>query len=168
MAYHRNQQLIQQSDRRYHVYVPDNPVAAQLPAIIVFHGGGQDVEVIAKRWGIDLDPAAPNPPVPPQVENYILVFPEADPHLGNEWVHVKAGDSGSPDYDLRFVSDLITELTTTPLSTPSGTDVTADAERLYAAGFSNGGGWCGSSRIRPCSRHSRDSPPWRRRWIRKR
>ena len=52
MAYYRNQQFIQQNDRRYHFYVPDNPVAALLPVILVFHGG-QDVEVIAKRWGIE-------------------------------------------------------------------------------------------------------------------
>lgn len=140
MAYHRNQQLMLQNDRRYHVYVPDNPVAAQLPAILVFHGGGQDVEVIAKRWGIDLNPGAPNPPVPAEVADYILVFPEADPHLGDEWIHVGARSSGFPDHDVRFVADLLTELTTTPLSTPSGTDVTANPELIYAAGFSNGGG----------------------------
>jgi poly(3-hydroxybutyrate) depolymerase len=140
MAYYLNQQIIQQSTRQYHVYVPDNPLAAQLPTIIVFHGGGQDVEVIAKRWGIDLNPAAPNPPVPPQVQDYMLVFPEADPHLMDEWVHYKAGDSGFPDYDLLFVNTLIAELTTANFPTPAGIDVSANAEKLYAAGFSNGGG----------------------------
>ena len=135
-----NQTILQQSDRKYHVYIPDNPVADELPAILVFHGVGQSVVTIASRWGVDLNPAHPNPPPPTQVENYILVFPEADAHLGNKWVHKTSASGGFPDHDLRFIDDLITELTTTAFSTLSERTVNVNPEKIYAAGFSNGAG----------------------------
>lgn len=123
--------------RTYHIYIPPNPPQALLPAIIVFHGGGQDPRTIAARWGV-----APGNPVPALVENYLLVFPEADPHLSDEWVHYKMGDSAFPDYDLLFVDALVNELTTTayPTGNMAIPNVSADPGLLYAAGFSNGGG----------------------------
>jgi poly(3-hydroxybutyrate) depolymerase len=132
-----NQVVSATISRTYHVHVPANPPQATVPAIVVFHGGGQDATTIARRWGID-----PPNPVPVALEDYLLVFPEADRRLGDEWVHFKNGDSAFPTYDLEFVEALLAEITTRLYATGSVTvpDVTADPDRLYAAGFSNGGG----------------------------
>jgi poly(3-hydroxybutyrate) depolymerase len=123
--------------RSYTIHVPDDPVRAAVPAIVVFHGGGQDVTTIAARWGVD-----PPNPVPVDLADYLLVFPESDPRLGEEWVHHKAGDSGFPTLDLDFVRRLVIELTTRAYETASATfpTVSADPDLVYAAGFSNGGG----------------------------
>jgi poly(3-hydroxybutyrate) depolymerase len=131
------QHLNQPARRTYHIQVPDNPVQAVLPVIIVFHGGGQDAATIARRWGID-----PPNPVPAAVRDYLLVFPESHPQMAKEWVHFKAGDSGFPTLDLDFVRDLLAEVTTRQYATGSVTTptVTGDPELVYAAGFSNGGG----------------------------
>ena len=131
------QEITADITRSYAVHVPDDPVGATVPAIVVFHGGGQDVTTIARRWGVD-----PPNPVPVYLTDYLLVFPESDPRLGEEWVHYKAGDSGFPTLDLDFVQLLVTELTTRAYETASATfpTVTADPGLLYAAGFSNGGG----------------------------
>lgn len=123
--------------RTYHVEVPAEPARAVVPVIIVFHGGGQDAVTIAKRWGVD-----PPNPVPVDLQDYLLVFPESDPLLPNEWVHFTAGDSGFPRHDLEFVRRLLEELTTRAFPTGS-TDVptvSADPYLAYAAGFSNGAG----------------------------
>lgn len=136
MAFIGNQQFQMPKDRTYHAYVPDSPVAAQLPAIVVFHGGGQEVETIARRWGVN-----PPNPVPPLVQDYILVFPESDPNLGARWMHHRKTYSSLPDHDLRFVDRLLDEITAAGVfPTPSGQAVSADPDRIYAAGFSNGGG----------------------------
>lgn len=131
------EQLVANSTRSYTIHVPDNPVASAVPAIIVFHGGGQDPRTIARRWGVD-----PPNPVPPTLANYLLVFPESDPRLTKEWVHYGAGDSGFPTFDLDFVRSLIAELTSRQYVTQSIAvpTVSADPALLYAAGFSNGGG----------------------------
>ena len=123
--------------RTYSVEVPDNPPQASIPAIIVFHGGGQEVATIAARWGVH-----PPAPVPALVQNYLLVFPETHPQLDDEWVHYGPGNSAFPTLDLDFVRDLIAELTTRAYATTSVAvpTVTADPSLLYAAGFSNGGG----------------------------
>jgi hypothetical protein len=70
------------------------------------------------------------------------VFPEADHRLGDEWVHLTAGDSGFPTYDLEFVEALLAEITTRAYPTGSATvtEISADPGLVYAAGFSNGGG----------------------------
>ncbi len=131
------QQLVPTSTRTYHVHVPDNPPQPAVPAIVVFHGGGQDAATIARRWGVD-----PPNPIPPALADYLLVFPEADPTLGEEWVHLGSGDSALPTHDLRFVAALLDELTTRayPTSSLAVPQVSADPGLVYAAGFSNGGG----------------------------
>jgi poly(3-hydroxybutyrate) depolymerase len=132
-----DQTLPSTTDRTYHIQIPANPPQAALPVIIVFHGGGQDVANIAKRWGVD-----PPNPVPPILRNYLLVFPEADPTLPAEWVHFQAGDSAFPTHDLDFVRQLLQELTTRAYLTgsPDVPEVSADPSLVYAAGFSNGAG----------------------------
>ena len=130
------QQLPSVGTRTYHVEVPANPPQASVPAIIVFHGGGQDVEVIARNWGV-----SPAGPPPPPLDNYLLVFPETDPRMTAEWVHFQTGDSAFPTFDLDFVRDLIGELTTRVYATGGAIPgVSADPELIYVAGFSNGGG----------------------------
>lgn len=123
--------------RSYTIHVPDNPVRATVPAIVVFHGGGQDAATIAARWGVD-----PLNPVPVDLADYLLVFPESDPRLGEQWVHLQPGDGNLPTLDLDFVRELLAELTTRAYPTASAgfPTVSADPSQLYAAGFSNGGG----------------------------
>lgn len=123
--------------RTYHVHVPDDPPQAAVPVIIVFHGGGQDATTIARRWGVD-----PPSRVPVALADYLLVFPDADGRLGDQWVHLQAGDSNFPAHDLEFVDALLAELTSRVFPTGSLTvpTVSADPEFCYAAGFSNGAG----------------------------
>jgi len=132
-----NQTISMNGDRTYHVQVPDNPPAATVPAIIIFHGAGQDPAQIAAQWGI-----SPPNPVPANVADYLLVFPVADEQLTRQWIHYHNDDPAFPVFDLRFVDQLVTEITTTPYATASPTvpSVQADPALLYAAGFSNGGG----------------------------
>jgi poly(3-hydroxybutyrate) depolymerase len=137
MPFLSNQTLQQQVDRTYHVYVPDNPAGATVPAIVVFHGGGQDVKTIAARWGVG--PGSP----PSPLDHYLLIFPEADPSLGDEWVHFHHGDSAVPTHDLLFVDALLSAITDPAgfaTGNPEVSNVTVDSDLLYAAGFSNGGG----------------------------
>ncbi|MGH3613022.1 MAG: hypothetical protein ACRDRK_10605, partial [Pseudonocardia sp.] len=135
-------QTLSTISRTYNVYVPDNPVQATVPAIFVFHGGGQDAQTIARRWGIDT--ANPANPPPPPLDGYLLVFPEADPRLSDEWVHFQKKDSAFPTYDLLFVDQLLAEIlaTTYTTSNPSVPDVTVDPALVYTAGFSNGAALC--------------------------
>ena len=123
--------------RTYTVQVPDNPSTARVPTIIVFHGGGQDAATIAARWGVD-----PPNALPRDLADYLLVFPESDPRMGEEWVHFQAGDSKFPTLDLDFVQELLAELGSRRFATGSSTIrvVSADPALIYAAGFSNGGG----------------------------
>ena len=62
-----------------------------VPVILVFHGGGQDAITIAKRWYVD-----PPNPMPADLAGYLLVFPETDPLMDEEWVHFTALNSGFP------------------------------------------------------------------------
>jgi poly(3-hydroxybutyrate) depolymerase len=133
-----DQALLGTIHRTYHIQIPANPAQAVVPVIIVFHGGGQDAATIAKRWGVH-----PSNPIPPDLANYLLVFPEADPTLPDEWVHFQAGDSAFPTHDLDFVRQLLQELTSRayPTGSPAVPTVSADPSLAYAAGFSNGGGF---------------------------
>ncbi|MGH3972512.1 MAG: alpha/beta hydrolase family esterase [Pseudonocardiaceae bacterium] len=129
------QTLVASISRTYHIYIPDNPPQATVPAIIVFHGGGQDALHLASHWGI----GAGSPP--PPLDGYLLIFPEADPRLSEEWVHFNKGDSAFPTYDLLFVDHLLTEITAAVYATGAAVpNVTVDPALIYAAGFSNGGG----------------------------
>ena len=51
MTLHTNQPINLASPRSYNIEVPVNPPLPAVPAIIVFHGGGQEVATIAKHWG---------------------------------------------------------------------------------------------------------------------
>jgi polyhydroxybutyrate depolymerase len=138
MPFQQNNPINITTVRSYDIFIPPTPRSARLPAIIVFHGGGQDIRTIEARWGID--PA--NPPVPPLVAEYMLVFPETDPTLTDEWVHYKKGDSKFPEHDLLFVDTLVNEITNVAYATgdPNIPTVSADPTLLYAAGFSSGAG----------------------------
>jgi poly(3-hydroxybutyrate) depolymerase len=123
--------------RTYDIFIPPTPQSALLPAIIVFHGGGQDIREIEARWGIN-----PPNPVPPMLDDYLLVFAETDPTLTDEWVHYKNDDSRFPEHDLLFVDALVNEITNVGYATndPNIPTVSADPALLYAAGFSSGAG----------------------------
>lgn len=120
--------------RRYHIHIPPSPPQQTVPAIITFHGSAGNWGAMARKWGLE-----PGMPAPPEVENYLLVFPEADANLGHIWMHYK-GTGGVPQHDLLFVEQLVDELTTTQYPTAGAGFVSADPEKIYAAGFSNGGG----------------------------
>jgi poly(3-hydroxybutyrate) depolymerase len=132
-----NQLIAQGGDRTYHVHVPANPASQSVPAIVVFHGDGQDAATIARRWGLE-----PGSPIPANVADYLLVFPEADPRLSGEWVHFQKADGVFPTLDLEFVDLVVQELTTRLYPTGSALvpDVSADPASIYAAGFSSGAG----------------------------
>ncbi len=132
-----DQLIAQPGDRTFHVHVPADPPQESVPAIIVFHGSGQDVETIARRWGIEA-----GSPAPANVADYLLVFPEADPRLAGDWVHFQKTDNTVPTIDLEFVDLLVQEITSTTYLTGSASvpEVVADPALIYAAGFSNGAG----------------------------
>jgi poly(3-hydroxybutyrate) depolymerase len=134
MPFQPNNPILVNTNRTYDIFIPSNPTAAVLPAIIVFKGGGQEILTIERRWGM------PTPPV--GLDKYIMVFPETDPTLTDEWVHFKIDDSAFPNHDLLFVQTLIDEITTTAYATgnPAIPTVSANPELLYVAGFSNGSG----------------------------
>jgi poly(3-hydroxybutyrate) depolymerase len=132
-----NQLIAQGGDRTYHVHVPASPGQPTVPAIIVFHGDGQDAATIARRWGLES-----GSPIPANVADYLLVFPEADPRLSGEWVHFQKADRTFPTLDLEFVDLLVQELTTRlyPTGSAQVPEVSADPALIYAAGFSSGAG----------------------------
>lgn len=136
MPFRRNNPINMATGRSYDIFVPPTPRCARLPAIIVFHGGGQDISTIESHWGIQ-----PANPAPPLVEEYILVFPETDPTLDDKWVHHMNGDKGFPEHDLLFVDALVNEITSTdyPTGDPNIATVYADPALLYVGGFSSGG-----------------------------
>jgi poly(3-hydroxybutyrate) depolymerase len=138
MPFQQNNPINMATVRSYDIFIPPTPRSALLPAIIVFHGHGQDISTIEAHWGID--PA--NPGVPPLVAEYMLVFAETDPTLMDEWVHYKKGDGKFPEHDLLYVDTLVNELTNTAYNTgdPNIPTVSADPNLLYVAGFSNGAG----------------------------
>jgi poly(3-hydroxybutyrate) depolymerase len=131
------QEIVGSRHRTYHVQVPDDPAGPTVPVILVFHGGGQDAITIAKRWYVD-----PPNPLPANLAGYLLVFPESDPLLDEEWVHFSALSSAFPALDLVFVEELLAELASREFGTGCADVpvVRADPGLAYAAGFSNGGG----------------------------
>ena len=80
---------------------------------------------------------------------------------------LQAGDSGFPTYDLEFVEALLAEITTRTYPTGSATitQVSADPDLVYAAGFSNGGGMVWQLMNSDLVTASRASRRWGRHWI---
>jgi poly(3-hydroxybutyrate) depolymerase len=123
--------------RSYSIAVPDEPSAETLPAIVVFHGSGDDGGAVAKLWGVD-----PPLPVPEPLAGYLLVFPEADRRIGR-WAHLDGAGDSVPTLDLEFVERLLDALTAPrSIRTTSATFplVSADPDLLFAAGVSDGAG----------------------------
>ena len=123
--------------RTFAVYAPDAPSQVDVPAIIMFHGGDGDAQSAARVWGV-----APGRTPPRPLDGYLLIFPEADPTLGDGWLRYRNGNNRFPMHDLLFVEQLLEEITTTEYPTGDATYplVKADADHVYAAGFSNGAG----------------------------
>jgi poly(3-hydroxybutyrate) depolymerase len=102
-----------------HLPLTSSPV----PAVIVFHGGGQEASDMVPHWESMI-----------ALTNFAIVCPEAllDP-IGNKtrWQHAKPGDVSVPTVDLAFVDAMLDWLQA------SGK---VDMQRVYASGFSNGAG----------------------------
>lgn len=137
MPFQQNNPINVVTVRTYDIFIPPTPQSALLPAVIVFHGGGQDIRTIEEHWGIN-----PPNPVSPLVADYMLIFAETDPTLSDEWVHYAKVDSRFPEHDLLFVDALVSEITGTAYATgdPNIPTVSADPTLLYTAGFSSGAG----------------------------
>ena len=118
--------------RSYLLYVPDGYNDSDvLPLVICFHGGsGTANEQLALG---DLRDLADD-------DGFVLVYPQAlpDPNDGGStnWQVVTSGDlpftQPNPHSDIDFISALIVELSTIHGIDPS---------RVYAMGYSNGGGF---------------------------
>jgi len=97
-------------------------IGPAMPAVIVFHGGGQTADAMIQHWE-SLIP----------LYNLVIVCPQGlvDP-LTNQtrWSSARAGDVSVPTVDLAFVDGLLSYLSTTGR---------VDMQRVYAAGFSSGG-----------------------------
>ena len=137
MPFQQNNPINMATVRSYDIFVPPTPRSAQLPAIFIFHGAGQEIQTIEQRWGIN-----PPNPVPPLLAEYMLIFAETDPTLSDKWVHYKKNDSRFPEHDLLFVDDLVNEITSMAYNSgdPDIPTVSADPALLYTAGFSSGAG----------------------------
>jgi polyhydroxybutyrate depolymerase len=94
-----------------------------MPAVIVFHGGGQDASAMVQHW----EALIPD-------TTFAIVCPQAlvDP-LENKtrWQFARPGDVSVPTTDLAFVAALLAWLQT---------NGRIDMQRIYAAGFSSGAG----------------------------
>jgi len=98
-------------------------VGRLVPAVIVFHGGGQTADDMIQHWESLLP-----------TYQIAIVCPQSliDPSLNaTRWRHAQAGDAAVPTVDLAFVTALLDWLASTGK---------IDMQRVYAAGFSNGGG----------------------------
>jgi poly(3-hydroxybutyrate) depolymerase len=96
---------------------------APVPAVIVFHGGGQDGSNMVQHWEAMIP-----------LTNFAIVCPLAlvDP-LSNKtrWQYARPGDVSVPTGDLAFVQALLGWLQATGK---------VDMQRVYASGFSSGAG----------------------------
>jgi polyhydroxybutyrate depolymerase len=109
--------------RTFLVHLPLLVPAQQtpMPAVIVFHGGGQTADAMIQHWQSLIAPY-----------NFVIVLPQAlvDPMTNStRWLHARPGDLAVPTTDLAFVDALLDWLAATG-------DV--DMERVYASGFSSG------------------------------
>ena len=114
--------VIQQ--RSFLIHMPTNPGLTQMPAVIAFHGGGQDADAMAAHWvfvgDADLE--------------VVVVCPQAlvDPTVNEtRWEIPTPNSPALPTIDLSFVDALLQYLTDTGA---------IDPDQVYATGFSNGAG----------------------------
>ena len=117
--------------REYLYYLPSSyDESQQYPLMITFHGGAGTMEDQTYLFSTELA----------EQENFIVVYPQAlpDPNDGNStvWSLVNSGTLPytfeNPHDDIGFVSELIDEMVA---------NHSVDIERVYACGFSNGGGF---------------------------
>jgi polyhydroxybutyrate depolymerase len=105
-------------DRTFYVYVPQSAVgAANVPAVMVFHGGGGDAAGVATSSDM-IDVA--------QALGFVAIFPEV---ISGQWNDGRSVSAGSYD-DVGFVRAII--------GNAEGL-IGVDLGRVFAAGISNGG-----------------------------
>jgi polyhydroxybutyrate depolymerase len=110
-------------DRSYFAYVPKNSTGnRQLPVVLAFHGGGGSAEGFASDAA--LQDAA-------QSVNYVVVYPESYRRTWNEDGYCCGEAARARVDDASFVRTLLDDLERI---------VPIDRRRVYATGFSNGGG----------------------------
>ena len=107
-------------NRTFLVHVPPVVPGQVLPAVIAYHGGGQNAAAMAQHWD--------------SVRNLcVIVCPNAlvRPSTGmTGWEYVRPGIGTVPTVDLAFTEAILNWLRGTGR---------VDMERVYAAGFSSGG-----------------------------
>jgi polyhydroxybutyrate depolymerase len=117
-------------EREYVLHVPRSyDAGTPTPLIVVFHGytmtaAQQEVESQLATLG--------------EEENFITVFPEGRGDHNRRWLFELDSedlDIATANPDIAFVSDLLDSL---------ANDLNVDPDRIYAAGFSNGG-WMASA-----------------------
>src|SRR5579863_193026 len=111
--------------RTYRIYIPSMyQDQQQLPVVLVFHGyGGRSYEIEEITGFSDLA----------EQQHFIVVYPDGleDGHNNAQfWANGGAADSYGID-DVQFVSDVLNDVQR---------KFCVDAHRIYATGFSNGGG----------------------------
>lgn len=109
-------------DRSALVHVPDTPAPAEgLPVVFVFHGLGEDAETARRYTGFDGTGA-------------IVVYGTGLPSSQGRpsWQGAPYSPAGATDADVAYVRQLLSRLAAT---------YPVDRDRVYAAGFSNGGGF---------------------------
>lgn len=107
--------------RSFLIHVPAHP-RLPMPAVIAFHGGGQQAVKMAEHWAsvVEFD--------------FVIVCPQAqvDPDVNEtRWEIPSPNDPVLPTSDLAFVDTLLQYLADTRL---------VDLNQVYATGFSNGAG----------------------------
>jgi polyhydroxybutyrate depolymerase len=109
-------------DRRYVAYLPDNyQQKGALPVVLAFHGGFGDSDQFADLTGLAAAPEA---------RNFIIAFPEGYRRSWNEG-GVCCGQAMGRVDDVKFVRTLLNDLDRL---------TSVDRRRIYATGWSNGGG----------------------------
>ena len=110
-------------ERNYRLYVPSN-LRAPAPLIVALHGATQSGAVMEVQTGKGLERRADETGV-------LVVYPDS---LGARWndgrLEAAASSGKQPIDDVGFLRALVAEL---------GQRYAIDPERVYAAGFSNGG-----------------------------
>ncbi|WP_448854691.1 alpha/beta hydrolase family esterase [Corynebacterium frankenforstense] len=109
-------------DRSALVHVPDTPAPADgFPVVFVFHGLGEDAEKARRYTGFDGTEA-------------IVVYGTGLPSSQGRpsWQGAPYSPAGATDADVAYVRQLLSRLAAT---------YPVDRDRVFAAGFSNGGGF---------------------------